>query len=123
MANPNIVTTATLNFNGTGGVLTTSLVSILSNAASSGTVLKVVSLYISNIGGSTTTANVTWNNAAAIAGTNYYIANGTSVSAGATIIVIDENSPVYLNENTSIGALASSGSALDYVINYQYISD
>ena len=122
MANPNIYSTTVVNLVTLGGALTTSEVALLSNAASSGHVYKIISLYVSSISSSNTvTVTANWNNAAAIGGTDYSICYELVVLSQSTVVLIDENSPIVLNENSSLGVLSSANSALEYVLTYQDI--
>jgi hypothetical protein len=124
MAAPNIVDTATMTLEVVGGALTTSAATIVNNAASSNTAIKIVSLYVSNVDG-TNAADVTINYYTLddIGGTAYAIAKTVSVPADSTIVIIDQNSPVYLEEDNSLGGLASANSDLEYVCSYQIIND
>lgn len=123
MAAPNIVGVTAIYGKTTSGALTTSTVSLLSNAASSGKVFKINSIIVANIDG-TNNADVTisYNTAAAGAGTNRAIAFTISVIADSTLIVLGKDSPIYLEENTSITGSASANSDLEYVISYEEIS-
>lgn len=124
MAAPNIVNTATMTLEVAGGALTTAAATIVNNAISSNKVVKIVSLYVSNIDG-TNSADVTINfyTQDDIGGTAYAIASTVAVAADSTLVVIDENSPVYLEEDNSLGGLASANNDLEYVVSYQIIDD
>ena len=124
MAAPNLISPTTI----TGKTVTvdlssTSATSILSNAASSGKVLKVNSLYVSNVDG-TSAAEITINyySAAALGGTATQIASTVAVPADATLVVIDKDAYIYLEENTSLGATAGTSSDLKIVCSYEDIS-
>jgi hypothetical protein len=124
MAAPNLLSPTTI----TGKTVTvdlssTSATSILSNAASSGKVLKVNSLYVSNVDG-TSAAEITINyySAAALGGTATQIASTVAVPADATLVVIDKDAYIYLEENTSLGATAGTSSDLKIVCSYEDIS-
>lgn len=124
MAQPNIVNTATMTLEVAGGALTTSAATIVDNAVSSNKVVKIVSLYVANVDG-TNSADVTINfyTQDDIGGTAYAIASTVAVPADSTLVVIDENSPVYLEEDNSLGGLASANGDLVYVCSYQIIDD
>jgi hypothetical protein len=122
MANPNIVNVSSLTGNTVGALVTTSLASIVSNAASSATVLKVENIVITNITASAATISVGWNNAAAGGGSTFWMANNISVPASSSLIVTDKSTGVYLTENTSLVALAGTASALHAVVSYEIIS-
>ena len=124
MTAPNIVNVATITAKTASAALGTSAASIVSNAASSNKVLKVNTILVSNIDG-TNNADVTiyLNDGAAGAGsTNRAIVKTVVVPADASLVVIDGNSKLYLEENTSITALASAASDLEIIISYEEIS-
>ena len=124
MAAPNLVSPTTINGKTvTVDLSTTSATSILSNAASSGKVLKVNALYVANVDG-TSAAEITINyySAAALGGTATQIASTVVVPADATLVVIDKDAYIYLEENTSLGATAGTASDLKVVCSYEDIS-
>ena len=123
MAAPNLVSPTTINGKTvTVNLTTTSATSVLSNAASSGKVLKVNALYVANT--TSSAANITINqySAAALGGTAFPIASTVSVPGNATLVVIDKDAYVYLEENTSLGATAGTANALQIVCSYEDIS-
>lgn len=124
MAAPNLLSPTTINGKTvTVDLSTTSATSILSNAASSGKALKVNALYVSNVDGASA-ADITINyySAAALGGTATQIASTISVPADATLVVIDKDAYIYLEENTSLGATAGTASDLKIVCSYEDIS-
>jgi hypothetical protein len=124
MAAPNIVNvTAIYGKVVTADLTSTSAISVLSNAASSGKVFKIDSLVVSNIDTSVA-VNITINHysAAALGGTATPIASAISVPNGASLIVIDKTTMIYLEENMSIGAVAGTASKLKVVCSYEDIS-
>jgi len=124
MAAPNLLSPTTITGKSvTVNLTTTSATSILSNAASSGKVLKVNSLYVANVDG-TTNAEITINyySAAALGGTATQICSTVIVPADATLVVVDKDAYIYLEENTSLGATAGTASDLKIVCSYEDIS-
>jgi hypothetical protein len=124
VAAPNIVNVTSIY--GKSAVVdlsTTSATSVLSNAASSGKVFKINSLIVSNVDG-TSAADITVNyySAAAIGGTATQIVSTVSVPADSSLVVIDKNTSIYLEEDKSIGATAGSASDLKVLISYEDIS-
>lgn len=119
MANPTTITGKTTYV----ALTTTNATSVLSNAAASGKVLKVNSLIVSNVDG-TNAANVTVSvySAAALGGTPYKICHTVAVPADASLVVIDKQSQIYLEEDKSIGATASAASDLEIVCSYEEIA-
>jgi hypothetical protein len=124
MAAPNIVNVSAIYGKVvTADLTSTSAISVLSNAASSGKVFKVDSLVVANID-TTTAVNITINHysAAALGGTATPIASTISVPANSSLIVIDKTTMIYLEENMSIGATAGTSSKLKVVCSYEDIS-
>jgi hypothetical protein len=117
MANPNIINVSAIYGNSSFTALsTTSVTSIVSNAASSGKVYKINSLMAANVDGAVNaeiTINV-YSNATAGSGTAYAVASTIAVPADATLVVISKDNAIYLLENQSIGAIA--GTANDLVV-------
>lgn len=124
MAAPNIVTATTITGRTVvANLTTTSATSVLSNAASSNKVLKINSLIVSNVDG-TSPANITINyySAAALGGTATEIVSTVGVPADASLIVISKDTPLYLEEDRSIGAIAATASDLKVICSYEDIS-
>jgi len=122
MAAPNIVNVATITAKSAAALLTASLASQVSNAASSGKVLKINNIVISNITASAATVRLAYNTAAAGAGSSFYLAYDISVPAAASLIITDKTTSFYLEENSSIVALAGTTSALHCVVSFEELS-
>ena len=124
MANPNIVNvTSIYGKSAVVDLTSTSATSVVSNAASSGKVFKINSLIVSNVDG-TNAADITINyySAAALGGTATQIVSTVSVPADSSLVVIDRNTSIYLEEDKSIGATAGSANDLKVIISYEDIS-
>ena len=124
MANPNIINVTTiLGKSAAVSLTTTAATAVLSNAAASGKVFKVNSLVVSNVDG-TNAADITiaLYSEDDIGGTATQIVSTISVPADATLVVIDKNTSLYLEEDRSIGATAGSANDLKVVVSYEDIS-
>lgn len=124
MAAPNIVNIAAMYGKiVTADLTSTSAISVLSNAASSGKVFKIDSLVVANID-TANAVNITINHysAAALGGTATPLASTISIPANSSLIVIDKTTTIYLEENMSIGAVAGTASKLKVVCSYEDIS-
>jgi hypothetical protein len=120
MANPNIISVASIYGKVAGQAVTTSATAIVSNASSSGKLYKVNSLLISNVDG-TNAADITadlYKNQS----TAYHIGHTISVPADATLVLIAKDSQVYLEENDSIRLTASANSDLEAICSWEEIS-
>lgn len=124
MAAPNLASATTMyGKTVTVDLTSTSATSVLSNAASSGLLLRVTSLYVSNVDGvNNADITISYYSAAAIGGTATEICKTVVVPADATLVVIDKDAPVYLEENRSIGATASAANDLRVVCSYEEIA-
>jgi hypothetical protein len=124
MAAPNIVDVTTIT--GKSAVVdltTTSATAVVSNAASSGKVFKINSLVVSNVDG-TNAADITisYFSEDDIGGTATEIVSTISVPADASLVVIDKNTSIYLEEDRSIGATAGTASDLKVLVSFEEIS-
>ena len=115
MAAPNIVNVATITGKTAQVAITTASTTVLNNAAASGKVMKVNSLYIANIhASSASTVDIT------AYGSN--ICKSVSIPVGSTLVVIDKESQVYLEEDKTLAAVASISSGLVATVSYEEIS-
>jgi|TARA_R110000744_G_scaffold33140_1_gene77157 hypothetical protein len=124
MAAPNIVNVTTITGkSATVDLSSTAATAVLSNAASSGKVFKVNSLVVANVDGSVA-ADITigFYSQDDIGGTATEIVSTVSVPADASLVVIDKNSFLYLEEDRSLGATAGAANDLKVVVSYEEIS-
>ena len=121
MAAPNIVNvTSIIGKTNVVDLTTTNATLVVENAAASNKVLKINSLVVSNVDG-TNAADITISlySEDNIGGTATQIVSTVSVPADASLIVIDKNSFIYLEEDKSIGATAGSASDLKVVCSFE----
>jgi len=124
MSAPNIVNVVTITGKtATIALSSTSATAIVSNAASSSKVFKINNVIVSNVDG-TNAADITISvySQDDIGGTAYPVASTISVPADTTLVVLDKNTALYLEENKSIGAIASVANDLVVVCSYEEIS-
>ena len=124
MTAPNIVNVTTIT--GKTNVVdltTTNATLVVENTAGSNKVFKINSLVVSNVDG-TSAADITVSlySEDNIGGTATQIVSTVSVPADASLVVIDKNTSIYLEEDKSIGATAGSASDLKVVVSYEEIS-
>ena len=107
----------------------TTAVILLPNAASSGTVMKINQIVVSNTTASAanTTVSVYSNGAVAqgsapAGGTAYPVVSAVSVPGNASLIAVDKTTAIYLMEGTSISITSGTSSSLTYTISYELIS-
>jgi hypothetical protein len=134
MAAPNIVNVATITGSTAYQTLTnTNDNALISNAASSGKVLKVNNIFVSNVNGvAAATVTLSYRSAAnavtdgtlstASSGTAYRMAYQISVPANTTLMLLDKSGSIYLPENASLSIQAGTASYLEVVASYDQIS-
>tara|TARA_R100001082_G_scaffold62223_1_gene34843 strand:- start:907 stop:1272 length:366 start_codon:yes stop_codon:yes gene_type:complete len=121
MAAPNLVNVSTITAKSVQADLGTTLTTeILANASSSNKVFKVNNIIIANIDGSSAvdiSVAITKSG-----GSPIMIASTVSVPADATLVVVDKNTSLYLEEGDNIEAGASAASDATITINYEELS-
>jgi hypothetical protein len=117
MAAPNVVNVATITGKTAVQAVGTSATAIVTNSAASGKVLKVNSLYVSNVDG---TANAELNVDLYRSTTAYHIAKTVVVPADASLDVVSK--PIYLEEGDSLRLTANASGDLEAVCSYEEIS-
>lgn len=131
MANPNIVNVTSIY--GKTTYLTpsgTTAVVLLTNAASSGKVLKINSIVAANVDGtSAANATVAYYTNGAVAqgsapsgGTPYPIVSTVSVPANASLIVVDKSTALYIEEGNCLSVTSSSANDIAFTVSYEEIS-
>jgi len=124
MAAPNIVNVSTITgIASTTALSTTSQTTLVSNAASSGKVFKINMIQVANVDG-TNACDVTVDvhSAASGGGTAYSLVSTVSVPADASLVVLDKNTAIYLEEDRSITATAGTANDLEVIVSYEEIS-
>ena len=133
MAAPNIVNVTTITgvttFHAgiavtTGGKGALGITTVVSNAASSGKVLKINSLVAASIGSTTGITLQYFNDVNhASAGSTVSIGMTLSVPIFSTLALITKDNSVYLEENTALGIFAQPNTGtIDVVCSYEEIS-
>ena len=109
MAAPNIVNiTSMIGKTDTTSLTTTSATSILNNPASSNKVFRVTSVRVANVDGTDSAdITVTYYTEDDIGGTAINMIQGKAVAANTNLDVITTDTPLYLEEDKSLGATAS----------------
>ena len=124
MAAPNIVNVATITGkSATVALSTTSATALVSNAGSSNKVFKVNMIQVANVDG-TNACDVTVDvhSAASGGGTAYSLVSTASVAADSSLVVLDKNTALYLEEDRSITATAGTANDLEVIVSYEEIS-
>ena len=124
MAAPNIVNVSTITGKTAKVALTTtSATTLVSNAASSNKVFKINMVQVANVDGANACdVTVDVHSAASGGGTAYSLVSTISVPADASLVALDKNTAIYLEENTSITATAGTANDLEVIVSYEEIS-
>lgn len=123
MAAPNLIGATTINGKTAGANLTsTSATTVLNNPASSGKCLKINTLNVSNYNSAAAMVSVAFFTAANSSGTPHQIVGGVVIPGNATLNVIDKTSQYYLEENSSLSAIANTANYLSVTVSYEDIS-
>ena len=120
MANPNLVNVASITGESVQAALTTTLTTEILLAASN-TLVKINNIIIANIDGSAAvdiSVFITKSGGSPIA-----IASTISVPADATLVLIDKNSAIYLEEGDNLEAGAGADSDATITVNYEILND
>ena len=118
MAQPNIVSVASILGTTQVGDLSTTLTTTLVTAASD-KVLKINIFRITNVTDSDATVTLD----VEVGGTHKKIANEVTVPANSVVDIVDKNSSFYLMETDLIRGGASAGSTLEYMTSYEILDD
>ena len=125
MANPNIVNVATINGNVLSAAVNelASQSQIVTNAASSGKIFKINSLYVANIDGAASVdVTVRMFSQAALGGTATAIASTIAVAPDSTLVVVTKDTAIYVLENQSMGIFASASGDAVFTCSWDEIS-
>jgi hypothetical protein len=124
MAAPNLVNVATIIAkSAVVNLTTTNATLVVENPAASNKVFKINSLVVANVDG-TNAADITisYYSEDNIGGTATQIVSTVSVPADASLVVIDKNTSIYLEEDRSIGATAGAANDLKVIVSYEELS-
>tara|TARA_R110002126_G_scaffold152960_2_gene300200 strand:- start:971 stop:1336 length:366 start_codon:yes stop_codon:yes gene_type:complete len=120
MANPNLVNVTSITGESIQHALTTTLTDEILLAASN-TLVKVNSIIIANIDGSASvdvSVFITKSGGSPIA-----IASTVAVPADSTLVVIDKNTALYLEEGDNLEGGASAAGDAVLTVNYEILND
>ena len=119
MANPNMASASTITGHSAVAQLGTGTTSLITNSASSGKIIKIESIIVSNVDGSSAADVNAWLLRSSVA---YNIASTVSVPADSTLVLISRDTTIYLMEGDTLQMSASGASDLEVVASYEEIS-
>ena len=120
MANPNLVNVTSIYGNSICGALTTTVTTDLLTCASN-KLIKVNNIIVAKIDGSSTATET--RGVIKSGGSVVLFASTISVPADATLVLIDKNSSIYLEEGDILEGGASANGDLTYTISYEELDD
>jgi hypothetical protein len=123
MANPNIVNVTKIYGNSTYIVASASAVTWTALTPAANYVNKVGNIVASNVTASAATITLSLNSAVSGGGTAYRIAYQISVPPGASVIIVDKTTAVYVGESQSIVVTGGTASAIELTASYENITD
>ena len=102
---------------------TTAQTTLVSNPAASGKVIKINMIQVANVDGvNACDVTVDLHSAAAGGGTAYSLVSTVSVPADASLVAVDKNTALYLEEDRSITVTAGTANDLEVIVSYEEIS-
>ena len=124
MTAPNIVNiTSMLGKTDTTSLTTTSATSILENAVGSNKVLRVTLIRVVNVDGTNSAdATISYYTQDNLGGTAMELVQAKSVAANTFLDVVTKDTPIYLEEDKSLGATASAANDLKIIVTYEEIT-
>lgn len=125
MAAPNIVgpTTITAKTAVLSAVTGATGTVLLNNATGSNKAMQVVALYAANVDGlNACDVTVKLHSQDDGGGTGRAICSTVSVPADATVIIVDKNAPIWLEEDRSIVVTPATSNDLEFVCSYLELS-
>lgn len=117
MAAPNIVSPTTITLKQLSTTVGTAALTLVTCAADKA--IKLSTLFAANVQG-TNAGDITIRVSDGTA--THAVCSTVSVPADASLVVVDRNSPVYLEEGDSIEAIASAAATIEIVGSYEEIA-
>jgi len=118
MAAPNLISISTVIGKTRADWCTTSFVTILENGANTGQVIRINSLFVTNVGLADAGAFVDLLRS----GLSFYMSYNNLISTGSTTVLMGKDTGIYLEEGDSLRIRASASSTLQYMVSYELIS-
>lgn len=124
MTAPNIVNiTSMLGKTDATSLTTTSATSVLENAVGSNKVLRITLVRVVNVDGTNSAdATISYYTQDNLGGTAMELVQAKSVAANTFLDVVTKDTPIYLEEDKSLGATASAANDLKIIVTYEEIT-
>jgi hypothetical protein len=118
MTAPNLKTPTSINGKTAVYSCTDTLASALDNAAASDKLLKVNTVRASNLTNNSATVDFTFYRSS----THTYFIKGASIPPNGSLVLLDRNEYIYVEEGDALWARANTSSTVDLTIHYEDIS-
>lgn len=118
MSAPNLLGSTTVTGKTALSALTTATANVITNAASSSTVVKLDNIVLANYTASAVTANVMINRSS----TAYYVGGAISIPANSTLVLLGKDTSLYLEEGDVLQANVSANTSVSFSAGYELIS-
>ena len=118
MAEPNIVNVTTIYGRTALAAVTATLANVITNAAGSGTVVKLNDVMVSNFTSTAITTTVVVGRGSSL----FYLAGSMTVPANSALMVIAKDTVIYMEEGDYLQANASSATSAHITASYEIIS-
>lgn len=118
MSAPNLLGSTTVTGKTALSALTTATANVITNAASSSTVVKLDNIVLANYTGNTVSANVMINRSS----TAYYVGGAISIPANSTLVLLGKDTSLYLEEGDVLQANVSANTSVSFSAGYELIS-
>lgn len=123
MANPNVLAATTL-YGNTSYLIpsTTGATTWTALTPASGTVNRINNIVAANVTASNVVVTVSINSATGGGGTAYRLAYQIIVPTGASLILVDKTTALYVGEGQSVVVTVGTGSAIELTASYEAIT-
>jgi|688.fasta_scaffold402560_2 hypothetical protein len=118
MAAPNLINSTTVLGKRAYAILTTSMANVITNGSTSGNLIKISEMSISNISSLAILTNV----AVGRGTTLYYLAGNISVPANSILTLVSRDSAFYMEEGDYLQANSSSATAGHVSVSHEVTS-
>ena len=118
MSAPNLLTSTTVTGKTALSLLTTVTGNVITNTASSNTVVKLNDVVLSNYSASIINANVVINRSSV----SYYIGGTIAIPANSTLVLLGKDTSLYLEEGDVLQANVSANTSVSMSASYELIA-
>lgn len=115
MAAPNIINSTSVLGKRSYAILTTSMANVITSGATSGNLIKISELSITNISSSVISSNVVVGRGSTL----YYVAGTITVPANSILTVVSRDSAFYMEEGDYLQANASTANSGHLSVSYE----